>query len=128
MSQIRIEIPGNAWRGRINVRTGRAWSAGRRDAKAYLDEVADWTRRAVRAQGQAFAHGPLEAWLTLVVPDRRRRDLDGPIKTLLDGVTAGGGWGDDSQVEILHVRRTVERGQARAVLVVRSLTRGAAGC
>ena len=126
--RLRIEVPGNPWRGRINVRTGSRWSKARRAAGDYQDEVATWTRAAVRAQGVAYPEGPVEAWLTLVVPDRRRRDVDGPIKAILDGVTYGGGWGDDSQVEVLHLRKVVERGQTRAVLVIRELTGLGAAC
>ena len=122
MKQLRIEVPGNPWRGRINVRTGGRWSKARRDARAYQDEVALWCATACRVQGGGFSEGYVEVWITLVVPDRRRRDLDGPIKALLDGVTQGGGWGDDSQVEQLHVRRVVRKGDTRAILVVRGLT------
>lgn len=36
--------------------------------------------------------------------DGRAKDLDNITKALLDGLTAGGLWHDDSQITILHIR------------------------
>jgi crossover junction endodeoxyribonuclease RusA len=51
-------------------------------------------------------------------PDRRRRDLDNILKALLDGLTHGGVWGDDSQVDDLHIERgnVVANGQVTVVI------------
>lgn len=35
-------------------------------------------------------------------PDRRRRDLDGMLKAVLDSLTKAGVWLDDSQIDELH--------------------------
>lgn len=44
-----------------------------------------------------------------VMPDRRRRDIDNITKALLDALTHAQVWGDDSQIDDLHiVRREVE--------------------
>ena len=44
-------------------------------------------------------------------PDRRVRDIDNPIKSLLDALTKSGLWGDDRQIDELTVRRgTVVKG------------------
>ena len=47
--------------------------------------------------------GPLRLDLMLHPPDKRRRDIDGPLKALLDALTHAGVWEDDSQVRDLHV-------------------------
>ncbi len=50
---------------------------------------------------------PLDGDLVVVVnlypPDRRRRDIDNPIKALLDAMTHAGIWRDDSQIKKLTV-------------------------
>ena len=47
--------------------------------------------------------GSLRLDLMLHPPDKRRRDIDGPLKALLDALTHAGVWEDDSQVRDLHV-------------------------
>jgi len=49
--------------------------------------------------------GPLEVEVDVFPPDRRRRDLDNVQKALLDAMQYGGAYGDDSQIDDLHVRR-----------------------
>ena len=53
------------------------------------------------------AQTPLEGDLSLVVDlypkDRRRRDIDAPLKALLDLLTHANVWHDDSQVKQLIV-------------------------
>lgn len=49
--------------------------------------------------------GPLQVWIEVFVPDRRRRDLDNLAKALLDAVTHSGVWKDDSLIEDLRFRR-----------------------
>lgn len=41
----------------------------------------------------------------LFPPDRRKRDLDNHIKSLLDALTQAGVWEDDSQIDQLHIYR-----------------------
>lgn len=66
-------------------------------------------RRRVRAILAAQGVHPLPGRLALLVnvrpPDRRRRDLDNVQKGLLDAMEAGGAYEDDSQVDLLVVRR-----------------------
>lgn len=38
-------------------------------------------------------------------PDRRRRDLDGMLKALLDAITKAGVWADDSLIDALAITR-----------------------
>ena len=43
----------------------------------------------------------IEAW----PPDKRKRDLDNILKSLLDALTYAGIWEDDSQIDLLLTRR-----------------------
>ena len=53
---------------------------------------------------------PLEGSLSVDVvaymPDRRRRDLDNLLKSMLDSLTHAGVWGDDSQITDLRIRKS----------------------
>lgn len=86
------------WR---SLRTGRM--AGRvlisERGRAFRKEV----EAAARLQEIERLEGPLKMTLWLHPPDRRRRDIDNPIKPLLDALTHAGAWGDDSQIRELRV-------------------------
>lgn len=49
--------------------------------------------------------GPLNVEIDLHPPDRRRRDVDNVMKSLLDALQQGGVYRDDSQIDDLHIRR-----------------------
>lgn len=49
--------------------------------------------------------GKLEVNIDAYPPDKRKRDLDNIVKPVLDVLTNYGAWGDDSQVDVLRVRR-----------------------
>lgn len=64
-------------------------------------------------QGAMAAVGPDEriaVYILLKMPDRRRRDIDNTLKSLLDSLTEAHVWLDDSQIDLL----TVERGEVEA--------------
>ena len=51
-------------------------------------------------------------------PDARRRDIDNPLKALLDALTHAGVWDDDSQVRYLSVGiGDIKRGGEAAVTI-----------
>lgn len=53
----------------------------------------------------------LSVYIVANPPDRRRRDLDNILKASLDAITHSGVWGDDSQIDSLHIERAdVETG------------------
>lgn len=64
---------------------------------------------------------PLDGDLVVVVnlypPDRRRRDIDNPIKALLDAMTHAGIWHDDSQIKKLTVEMMPKLGGRTIVSV-----------
>lgn len=49
--------------------------------------------------------GRLSVVIKACPPDRRRRDLDNMLKGLLDALTHGGAWEDDSQIDHLTIKR-----------------------
>ena len=51
----------------------------------------------------------IEAW----PPDKRKRDLDNILKSLLDALTYAGIWEDDSQIDDLRVYRTTVGGMVK---------------
>lgn len=62
--------------------------------------------RAYVAEGQTKPiTGPVAVDIEAFFPDRRRRDLDNILKSLLDSLTHAGVWEDDSQIHDLRIRR-----------------------
>lgn len=57
------------------------------------------------ARGVQPLAGPLEVTIDVYPPDRRRRDLDNLQKALLDALQHGGAYHDDSQINVLVIRR-----------------------
>ena len=48
---------------------------------------------------------PLSLSVELYPADNRRRDIDNPLKALLDALTFAHVWADDALVQVLHVRK-----------------------
>jgi len=48
---------------------------------------------------------PIRLEIVAYVPDRRRRDLDNILKSMLDAITHAGVWADDTQVDDLRIYR-----------------------
>ena len=85
--------------------------------RAYRRQVVDLVAQHGRIPlGQA-----LVVHLHLYPPDRKRRDIDNPIKAVLDSLTHAQIWRDDSLVAELHVYRHAPRpGQACADVTIRA--------
>ncbi len=47
--------------------------------------------------------GPIQVAICLRTPDRRRRDVDNVLKSLLDALQHGGAYEDDSQIQRLSI-------------------------
>jgi Holliday junction resolvase RusA-like endonuclease len=53
------------------------------------------------------------------VPDRRKRDIDGIIKAVLDAGKLGGAYPDDSIIKELHVyKEPPKKGERGSIVVV----------
>lgn len=60
--------------------------------------------------------GPLSVHIEAFPPDRRRRDLDNILKSILDSLTYAGVWEDDYQVEELSIRRATIGGMVKVTI------------
>lgn len=85
--------------------------------RAYRRQVVDL----VAQHGRIPLAQALVVYLHLYPPDRKRRDIDNPIKAVLDALTHAEIWRDDSLVAELHVYRHAPRpGQACADVLIRA--------
>ena len=86
--------------------------------RAYRIEV----EAVARAHGVQCQHGALTVTIWLHPPDRRKRDIDNPIKPLLDALTHAGAWLDDSQIRELHITmEDPDKDSPRAVVMVQRM-------
>lgn len=63
-----------------------------------------------RATAAVHPDARIAVYILLKMPDRRRRDVDNYLKSLLDALTNAQVWRDDSQIDLL----TIERGDLEA--------------
>jgi crossover junction endodeoxyribonuclease RusA len=69
---------------------------------------------------QRFGDDPVSVSITIHFPDKRRRDIDNPIKATLDALCIAGLFTDDSQVDKLMVQRgEIIKGGKMTVMVQR---------
>lgn len=78
---------------------GRFYIAG--PGIAYRKEVV----RRLAEYGITKRSGRLAVEVLLYPPDKRRRDIDNALKSLLDALGHGGAYDDDSQIDRLSVAR-----------------------
>lgn len=69
--------------------------------RAYRETVAGIVQQQWRPR-PALA-GALYVSLFFYPPDKRRRDIDNPVKAILDGLTHSGIWRDDVQVRAMYL-------------------------
>lgn len=68
-----------------------------------------------------FADQNVQVDVFLYPPDRRIRDIDNPIKPLLDSITQAGVWEDDSQVTKITIQRKELHKGGKCVISIRLL-------
>jgi crossover junction endodeoxyribonuclease RusA len=81
-----------------------------REGRAYREKVC----AILAASCVPTFSGPVEVKVELYPPDRRRRDVDNALKSLLDALEKGGAYRNDSQIVTLvaRKRKPVEGGLA----------------
>lgn len=116
--EISFVIPG-APVPKASVRVGFRGGVIPKRTRDYMRHVASWSKVEMMKAKMAPFRGSVEIDVTFYEPDRRRRDIDNLEKSLLDGLTKGGVWEDDSQVRSVSKRRAVDRRDPRVEVVVR---------
>lgn len=75
------------------------------------EELVAWSWKQTRIKPLA---GPVSVRLDFIMATARRVDLDNLVKSVLDGLTLGGAWADDSQVVRLEARKHLPDFRVRA--------------
>lgn len=102
LSPTQIELP---WPPTVNhyrtplVIKGRARLIMSKQGRQYKDAVGKLCMGATKQTGR------LSLTINAFPPDRRKRDLDNITKAILDGLTHGGIYDDDSQIDVLTINR-----------------------
>lgn len=89
-----------------------------REGRAYRDTVVS----TLAALGVSLQAGALEVEIHLFPPDRRRRDCDNSMKSLLDSLQHGGAYEDDSQIVRLVVEKRNPVPGGRALVRIQKRT------
>jgi crossover junction endodeoxyribonuclease RusA len=80
------------------------------EGRSYRKAVAD---QVLIQRGAKLLAGRLVVAIIAFVPDKRRRDLDNLLKSVLDSMTHAGVWLDDSQIDDLRITRSNVGGMIR---------------
>jgi crossover junction endodeoxyribonuclease RusA len=84
-------------------------------ARSFKDEVC---YKVIQSKVQSFGKSYIRVGVELYPPDRRKRDIDNPLKPLFDSLVAAGLFDDDSQiVELVVFRKEVIKGGSCRVTI-----------
>jgi crossover junction endodeoxyribonuclease RusA len=103
MIELRLPWPPSVnriWRNVVIGRSARTLLS--KDGRLYFDDAA--RRVQLQRQGRKI-DGRAQVEIVLHAPTRAAIDIDNRAKAVLDACTKGGLWTDDSQVDVLVVRR-----------------------
>lgn len=70
----------------------------------------------LQSQHKGFGNARLSVSIDLHMPDSRIRDIDNTVKSVFDSLCHAGAFVDDSQVDILFVRRAPKEKGGRCVV------------
>lgn len=74
---------------------------------------------AVNEAGIQPLEGRLAVHIALFPPDKRKRDIDNVLKSLLDACEHAGCYENDSQIDELHItRRDIIKGGACTIIII----------
>ena len=99
------------WRHKITGRLATVYIT--QQGKQYRQAVNNLVLEAAMLQRYLKATGPLRVEIEAYPPDRRKRDLDNILKSLLDSLTHAGVWEDDSQIDDLRIYRSTIAGMVK---------------
>jgi crossover junction endodeoxyribonuclease RusA len=84
-------------------------------ARAFKDEV---HYKVIQSKYPKFSRSYIKVSVELYPPDRRKRDIDNPLKPLFDSLVAANLFDDDSQIqELVVVRKEVIKGGSCRVTI-----------
>jgi crossover junction endodeoxyribonuclease RusA len=99
------------WRHKVTGRLATVYVTP--EGKAYRKAVNYWVMEAAMVQRYLKQTGPVRVVIEAFPPDRRKRDLDNILKSLLDSLTHAGVWEDDSQIEDLRIYKATIAGMVK---------------
>ena len=99
------------WRHKVTGRLATVYVSG--VGKIYRKAVNNLVMEAAMVQRYLKQAGPLRVVIEAFPPDRRKRDLDNILKSLLDSLTHAGVWEDDSQIDDLRIYRSTIAGMVK---------------
>ena len=99
------------WRHKVAGRLATVYITP--EGKQYRKAVNDLVLEAAMIQQYLKQDGPLRVEIQAFPPDKRKRDLDNILKSLLDSLTHAGVWEDDSQIQDLRIYRSTIAGMVK---------------
>ena len=99
------------WRHKVTGRLATVYVSA--EGKQYRKAVNDLVMEAATVQRYLKATGPLRVEIKACPPDKRKRDLDNILKSLLDSMTHAGVWEDDSQIQDLRIYKSTIAGMVK---------------
>jgi len=114
MKSITLELPYPPSINHYWGQSGKTKFIGKKGKEFRAEVLAICMREKVRAMS-----GRLSLHVNLYPPDRRKRDIDNPIKSLCDACEHAGCYVNDSQIDELHViRKEVIKGGACFITIL----------
>jgi len=101
----------NYWRHKVTGRLATVYVSA--EGKQYRKAVNDLVMEAAMVQRYLKQTGPVRVVIEAFPPDRRKRDLDNILKSLLDALTHAGVWEDDSQIQDLRIYKSTIAGMVK---------------
>lgn len=99
---LQLELPYPPALNSLYRSSGKRWYISKK-ATDYKESVHLLVRPLLTPDAPYFIVEQLSVSITCAYPDKRRRDIDGILKVLLDSMTYAGVYTDDSQIKRLEI-------------------------